>query len=112
MSPARGKLALLALLMLPSCGSGSAGASASGDVPAPSAVASTSVASTSAASTSAAASAGCGEREGRLRQQPALPGSPSFEANRVELTGRPRGTPLLWKRVPEGAAHPSAAAAS
>ncbi|MBK8252187.1 MAG: hypothetical protein IPK82_05910 [Polyangiaceae bacterium] len=43
---------------------------------------------------------GCGDRVAKLLKEPALPGSPEFEAHRVELVGRPRGTPLVWIRVP------------
>jgi len=106
--PAVGKLALLALLALPSCGPSG---DPSGDAAAPGAAASSAAASVTAA-TASLSTAACAERADQLRKQPALPGAPSFEANRVELSGRPRGTPVLWKRVPETAPSPSASAAS
>jgi len=99
--------ALLALLFLPSCGPGVANASGEASPPA------TVVAPSASGSASAALStAACGERIARVLGEPALPGSPTFEANRIELTGRPRGTPVLWKRVPEGPRQPSASVAS
>lgn len=90
-------VALTALLSLPSCGSSAAGPS--GDAGAPSGSGAASVAASGAAAP--AVPAACGDRLARLLAEPALPGAPAFEENRVELMGRPRGTPLLWKRAPQ-----------
>ena len=96
---ARGALTLLALSMsLPACGQSASGASGDAAATGTSAsVASATGASDAARVTSAAA---CAQRVAALLREPALPGAPAFEADRVELVGRPRGTPLLWKRVP------------
>ena len=105
MSPPRGSVALPAMLLLStfglvSCGTSAATSSGEGGPSAP----------TPAVSGAPAAplpgSAECAARVKRLLAEPELPGAPAFEAKRIDLVGRPRGTPLLWKRVP--AADPNA----
>jgi len=41
----------------------------------------------------------CAERRQKALADKALPGAPSFEKNRVQMS-RVRGRPMLWKRVP------------
>lgn len=97
----RGPVALPAILSLvsalgaPACGTSAATSSAEG----------ISGASSAAVSGAPAAaplpgSGECAARVKRLMAEPELPGAPGFEAKRIDLVARPRGTPLLWKRVP------------
>ena len=95
MLPIRRLAALSALFLLPSCGTSAA--DPSGDAGAPSA----SAAGALSAAPSGVPAGACGERIARVLREPALPGAPAFEQNRIELLGRPRGTPLFWKRAPQ-----------
>ena len=42
----------------------------------------------------------CRQRIAEISTEPALPGAPAFEAQRVAILGRARGEPLLWAREP------------
>ena len=112
MPSGRGALALLALSILPACGQGASGASgALGDVGAAGATTTATASAAAQGAPGGVPTSGCADRIARLLREPALAGAPAFEAGRVELVGRPRGTPLLWKRVP-AARQGSASAAS
>ena len=43
----------------------------------------------------------CAERRQQALGQEALEGAPEFEKNRLQLTARPRGPALLWRRAPQ-----------
>lgn len=93
MSSARGSiLAVFALCAGAACGpSGAAGGSgASGSA----------AASSSGVPAALEGQGACKEKIARLRAEAALPGAPAFEERRIDLMGRPRGTPLLWRRAP------------
>lgn len=45
----------------------------------------------------------CAARIARLQAEPALPGAPAFEAERVQMVGRVRGAAVIWKREPRSA---------
>ena len=101
----RGPVALPAILFLlsalgsPACGTSTATSSAQGSSGASSATVSATVSGSPAAPPLVGA-AECAARVKRLMAEPELPGAPAFEAKRIDLVARPRGTPLLWKRVP------------
>ena len=104
MPPVRGLVAVPAMLIFASisaaCGSGGgSGAAANGTA---SAAASAAASGTAEAPGVALQGSGeCAALVAKWSAEPSLPGAPQFEANRVELLGRPRGTPLLWRRAPE-----------
>lgn len=91
--------AFSALVLLLGCGTSEAGLSG-GVAPVASSGAAPS-ASIAAKSASGASVTLCGERLKSMLGEPALPGAPEIEAHRIELSARPRGTPLLWKREPK-----------
>ncbi|MEZ4306749.1 MAG: hypothetical protein R3F14_01690 [Polyangiaceae bacterium] len=110
MSIHRGLAALTAALsLLASCASGDSGKAGTGSAGTQDPAAPGSAAQASASASGGPSAGGtqgvfeiarCGDRLAKLKAEPALTGAPDFEANRVELAGRPRGTSLLWTRVP------------
>jgi hypothetical protein len=57
-----------------------------------------------------AAARACAARRASAAAAPEVTGAPAFERRRVELLGRVRGSPVLWRRAPEVSASPAARA--
>ncbi len=92
--------ALVALLCLPACGENAPGSSAAATSAGKGSTVTLAPAAPLAPADLEEASKQCDQTIAQAKAEPALKGAPAFEASRIELMGRPRGTPILWKREP------------